>query len=720
MDISLIAETRFSWFELASWIAIAKMVVGFGFLIFVHELGHFLAAKACGVRCDKFYIGFDAFDIKIGDFVLIPRRLFHFQWGETEYGIGIIPLGGYVKMLGQVDNPAEQQAEFARVRGEGGDTEAGGTESPKAGEENIEGNEPLDPRSFPAKSVPQRLFIISAGVVMNLIFAVVLAMIAFSMGAPFQPAVVGGVVAGGPAWMADVQPGTRILHVNGDSKPPEHLRWVDIASGVALTGIGHEVTLEVLEPASETPKDLTLVPTGELNKARNVSIGSVGIEPVSSNQLADNDKAIFAGMAASTAEPPLMPADRVVAVNGVETAFGHDLKRELLIHYDEPVTLTVQRLGGKPTDKVENRPVEQLEIVVQPQPYLDYGISVGFGPIAAVQPGSPAATAGLQPGDQIQAIDDQPIADIVLLPGMMRRAARSGQTVKFTILRGEGTIDLSVQPRLPRMLLDAPGHMPMGIDELGITVELLTEIAAVRTGSPADAAGLKAGDSLVSAQFLEGGTTLTAKSKLRATPEEFTFEEWPQIWPTIMDVTQLMASENELKLVVQRGDEKQTVRLKPVRLDGEWSRGRGFSLQPYEEILTAYSFSEAVSLGFREAKESTFQVYLTLRQIMRGRVSVINLRGPGTIAAGATQMALRGDAVLLLFLTLISANLAVVNFLPIPVLDGGHAVFLIYEGIFGKPPSERVYVMLSYIGLFMLIGLMLFVLTLDAFQWIIP
>ena len=83
-------------------------------------------------------------------------------------------------------------------------------------------------------------------------------------------------------------------------------------------------------------------------------------------------------------------------------------------------------------------------------------------------------------------------------------------------------------------------------------------------------------------------------------------------------------------------------------------------------------------------------------------------------------MALRGDAVLLLFLTLISANLAVVNFLPIPVLDGGHAVFLIYEGIFGKPPSERVYVMLSYIGLFMLIGLMLFVLTLDAFQWIIP
>jgi len=72
-----------------------QSVLGLGFVIFVHELGHFLVAKACGVKCEKFYLGFDVGGLK----------LCSFKWGETEYGIGALPLGGYVKMLGQDDNP---------------------------------------------------------------------------------------------------------------------------------------------------------------------------------------------------------------------------------------------------------------------------------------------------------------------------------------------------------------------------------------------------------------------------------------------------------------------------------------------------------------------------------------------------------------------------------------------------------------------------------------
>ena len=109
-DLNLLAAS-FSWFNLESWWAIAQMALGLGFVIFVHELGHFLVAKACGVKCEKFYVGFDAFDIKIGDMVLIPRAILKKQWGETEYGIGILPLGGYVKMLGQDDNPANAAEE---------------------------------------------------------------------------------------------------------------------------------------------------------------------------------------------------------------------------------------------------------------------------------------------------------------------------------------------------------------------------------------------------------------------------------------------------------------------------------------------------------------------------------------------------------------------------------------------------------------------------------
>ncbi len=89
---------------------IMLVALGLGFVIFVHELGHFLAAKLFGVQCDKFYVGFDP-PIKIGP-IRLPSKLFHFQWGETEYGIGIIPLGGYVKMLGQDDDPRNSRAEL--------------------------------------------------------------------------------------------------------------------------------------------------------------------------------------------------------------------------------------------------------------------------------------------------------------------------------------------------------------------------------------------------------------------------------------------------------------------------------------------------------------------------------------------------------------------------------------------------------------------------------
>ncbi|MGV3486222.1 MAG: site-2 protease family protein, partial [Planctomycetaceae bacterium] len=91
-----------------------RVALGIGFVIFVHELGHFLAAKWCGVKVEKFYVGFDV-PIKIGP-IQLPRTLGRFRWGETEYGIGTIPLGGYVKMLGQDDDPRKAEAEAKRIR----------------------------------------------------------------------------------------------------------------------------------------------------------------------------------------------------------------------------------------------------------------------------------------------------------------------------------------------------------------------------------------------------------------------------------------------------------------------------------------------------------------------------------------------------------------------------------------------------------------------------
>ena len=111
MEFSLAAF--FSASSWATFLAILKALVALGFVIFVHELGHFMVAKACGVKCEKFYIGFDI-PIRIGRFRL-PSALIKVKWGETEYGIGILPLGGYVKMLGQDDNPLKAEEEVKRT-----------------------------------------------------------------------------------------------------------------------------------------------------------------------------------------------------------------------------------------------------------------------------------------------------------------------------------------------------------------------------------------------------------------------------------------------------------------------------------------------------------------------------------------------------------------------------------------------------------------------------
>jgi regulator of sigma E protease len=87
------------------------------------------------------------------------------------------------------------------------------------------------------------------------------------------------------------------------------------------------------------------------------------------------------------------------------------------------------------------------------------------------------------------------------------------------------------------------------------------------------------------------------------------------------------------------------------------------------------------------------------------------------VAAGGA--ASQGIATLLIFLTMLSANLAVINFLPIPLLDGGHMMFLAYEGVRGRPANEKVVVALHMVGFAFIITLMLFVIGLDIQRWLL-
>ncbi len=157
-------------------------ILGIGFLILIHELGHFAAAKASGMRAEKFYLGF-------------PPAAVKKKFGETEYGIGFIPLGGYVKISGMTR------------------------------EEELPDD--VIPRAYFSKPVWQRIIVISAGAAMNLLFAALLFFVFYWHGIPeYQPTTtVSAIQADSGAEHAGVQPGDKLIAIGGTSSDdPEALR----------------------------------------------------------------------------------------------------------------------------------------------------------------------------------------------------------------------------------------------------------------------------------------------------------------------------------------------------------------------------------------------------------------------------------------------------------------------------------------------------------------
>src|SRR5262249_28497839 len=177
------------------WLFRAGLVVlGLGFIIFVHELGHFLAAKWCDVHVQTFSIGFGP---------ALPGC--SFVRGETTYKIGVLPLGGYVNMVG---------------------------EGPEADEEEDY------PRSFKNKTVSQRSLIISAGVIMNVLFGAVCFVAAYRYhGVDRIPAVVWSTEAGSRSWEAGVRPGWEIVEIDGKRR----IWFDDMRILVALSAADQEL-----------------------------------------------------------------------------------------------------------------------------------------------------------------------------------------------------------------------------------------------------------------------------------------------------------------------------------------------------------------------------------------------------------------------------------------------------------------------------------------------
>jgi len=659
-----------------NWGVIAQVAIGLGMVIFVHELGHFLVAKACGVKCEKFYLGFDIFGLKLA----------RFRWGETEYGIGVLPLGGYVKMLGQEDNPAKaaeemERAKLARTAADG-DTLS---EGEAAAETSI-----FDPRSYLAKSVPKRMAIISAGVIMNLIFAFVVAVIAYSRGVYETPCVVGSVLPGEPAWRAGLQPGDDIVQIRDVMKP----RFRDLQKGVILGNrLEDGVQFIVRRAGEEKPIDLMIYPV----RPKKGLAPRIGVGP--------SETTIFDDPPLATAVPlagpdcPIRPGDVVEEIDGKKITTYADIKRQS-VQNPGPMVLKIRRENEKG--------VEELSISVPPRPTRRMGLVMEIGPITAVQLDSPAAAAGLEPGDVFETIDGEPVGDPELLRG--RIDALGGKTVEIAVRRNGTTLKKSVTLREPYAYeLSFGEQVPVAITSLGAAFGITSRVAQVTPGSPAEKAGIAPGATIVAVEVIppekipEGAMGVVRKKATIKTPLD------APNWPQITELLQMTLPGTKVKLTLS--DEREFT-VEPLPVDGEWYPDRGFS---FKELLVehkAKSFADAIDLGATEAVGSVTQVYQFLRKIGT-QVSPLGMSGPLGILSAAHSFASKGFSDLLIFLCMLSANLAVLNFLPIPLLDGGHMLFLVLEGIRGKPVSERIIVAFHYVGFLFIISLMAFVFLLD-------
>jgi regulator of sigma E protease len=660
-------------------------IVGVSIIIFIHEAGHYLAAKKAGVRVERFSLGFDP------PFRGRPLRIFSFRAGETEYILGMIPFGGYVKLAGEaIADPSKTAA----------------------------------PDELLSKSVGARAFVFAAGSIMNVLSAFVFFMIAFTMGVSFLAPTVGSLVPEMPGWQAGLRPGDRITAIDGKE-------IVDFT----------EMRLAVVLGSSETPREFTVERpvagggTETLSLAvtprfdEDLGFSEVGVRPAYSGAIEEP------GPGSAAAAAGLRAGDRIVGLEAggrklpplTPTTLVEAIQSLMVFRPDRPLRLEVARGEGvltvdlEPRRRADRKPASQI------------GVQPGAGTIvSAVQPGS-AAEGRLRPGDEVRAIDgdrvhtihwillaERPEAKDVLeleiasedgelrketvgrddflrwnLLGEIAWAARDAEVAsiepesqlaraglqKGDVLAGlDGRRIFSLEKLAEALRSPSAGSATLRVIRAGKPTDLPVDRKALREGTgiqwaevppvaiavrggPAEAAGIQTG-----ARFLRAG----AKSILR----------WEELTEAVSDTRP--GEELEIAWREPGGSERSArvkVGLQPMED------------LPFEEDMTTVhaGILGSFGLGLQRTVVTSKQIFLTLKSLIRREVATKNLAGPVGITHLLTKVVEQGKlSTLIYFLALISINLGLFNLLPFPILDGGHLLFLAIEKVKGSPVDIRI------------------------------
>jgi regulator of sigma E protease len=269
----------------------AQLITGLAILVTLHELGHFLAARAFGIRVEKFYLFFDAWGFKF----------FSFKKGDTEYGIGWLPLGGYVKISGMIDESMDKEAMKL----------------------------PPQPWEFRSKPAWQRLIVMVAGVTMNVILGILIySFTLFHYNQHYLPnsQVTDGIYAFELGEKIGLKTGDKITAING--KPFE--RFEELLSGNVVFGATLDVDRngqpEKIVVPDDFYRDVTKVGSGNFISTYRSSILVESVVP-----------------GKPAANSGIKKDDKIVALNGSRMFSDERFRKQMKANRNKTVTFTVVR-----------------------------------------------------------------------------------------------------------------------------------------------------------------------------------------------------------------------------------------------------------------------------------------------------------------------------------------------------------------------------------------
>lgn len=699
-----------------AFVHVLIVILGFGAVVTIHEFGHFMVAKLSGIKVEAFSIGFPPTLLSIQRtetgirFRFLPKlfakekqetddqdnekrtltsqvvqelvRKKKHKASDTEYRIGLIPFGGFVKMLGQDDTG---QAE-----------------------------ETNDPRSFSNKPISIRVAVVAAGVVFNALSAVLIFMMVFLVGVDLPPAVVGSVRPNSPAQLAGLRPGDRVVEVNGET-------FVDFTSlplAAVLSTEGEPVSLVVEHPGGTMERFDIVAAKSEGAYMRTFGISQAETLTVAKLSNPEDIRQLYETTG-------LRPGDVVTAFDGRVVENAHQLNELSGGSLQPEGVLTVERTDMQ-TDK---KSFVDVKVPLCLSPTEDnfktgydlthiYSLVPRLKVLSVLDKTKPPAfkdkllswwrqkflkkpPAGetepfLEVGDIIVRIadTDHPTYD------QLRELTESycDQPMPITVLRrtADGSEALVT-------IISTPARRP-GSDRvtIGIFAVLDAEHPVV-----ANTISIEGGPEAL--EIPRGATVVAVDS------EEVT---------SFYDIMRIIRKNRgqRISMDYRIGDDGGSVGLVIGADDDYITAEAGFAppvpsgfvptaYVPFEYVKEPYKAAGAVAaikMGLKKTSMFIAQTYVTLRRLISRDVSPKTLVGPvGIVTMSYKIVANQSLTYYMYFLGLISSIIAVMNLLPLPIVDGGVIILLIVEKIKGSPLGRPTQEILGYVGLVLILALFL-------------